>query len=68
MNWPIWLCFFAIFIGVLNAEWYGSPLLSGGPSTLHPIAYEPALLVGLDRQKRELFLELWRSSVGGLPE
>ena len=46
----------------------GSPLLSGGPSTLHPIAYEPALLVGLDRQKREIFLDLWRSSVGGMPE
>jgi ABC-type Fe3+ transport system substrate-binding protein len=46
----------------------GSPLLSGGPSTLHPIAFSPTLLVGLDRQKREIFLDLWRSSVGGIRE
>jgi len=44
----------------------GAPLLSGGPSTLAPIAFSPALLVGLDRQKREIFLDLWRASVGRL--
>lgn len=58
----------SLIVSFGSGEDGGSPLLSGGPSTLHPIAYEPALLVGLDRQKRELFLELWRSSVGGLPE
>jgi ABC-type Fe3+ transport system substrate-binding protein len=46
----------------------GSLLLSGGPSTLHPVAFSPALLVGLDRQKRELFLDLWRASVGAMGE
>ncbi|MGF1593861.1 MAG: ABC transporter substrate-binding protein [Kiloniellaceae bacterium] len=46
----------------------GSSLLSGGPSTLHPIPFSPALLVGLDLQKREIFLDLWRSSVGHIRE
>ena len=47
-----------------TAEGDGPPMLSEGPSSLRPIAFSPALLVGLDQQKRELFLELWRSSVG----
>lgn len=40
-------------------------LISGGASTLRPIALSPALLVGLDQQKRELFLKLWHASLGG---
>ncbi|MCL5776819.1 ABC transporter substrate-binding protein [Limibaculum sp. FT325] len=35
--------------------------LAGAPSALRPIALTPALLVGLDRQKRALFTALWRS-------
>jgi ABC-type Fe3+ transport system substrate-binding protein len=31
-------------------------------ANLRPIRLSPALLVGLDRQKRQLFLERWRSS------
>ncbi|HMA14331.1 MAG TPA: extracellular solute-binding protein, partial [Kiloniellaceae bacterium] len=58
----------SLIVSFGGAEDGASPLLSGGASTLHPIAYEPALLVGLDRQKREIFLDLWRSSVGGMPE
>ncbi|MBK0399807.1 ABC transporter substrate-binding protein [Limibaculum sp. M0105] len=38
--------------------------LSGTPSTLRPIALSPALLVGLDRQKRALFTAQWRSIMG----
>ena len=33
-------------------------------STLRPLAFSPALLVGLDRQKRQLFIDSWRSSFG----
>lgn len=58
----------SLIVSFGNAEDGASPLLSGGPSTLAPIAYSPALLVGLDRQKRELFLDLWRASVGGTKE
>lgn len=32
-------------------------------STLRPLAFSPTLLVGLDRQKRDLFIDLWRSSL-----
>jgi ABC-type Fe3+ transport system substrate-binding protein len=58
----------SLIVSFGSSEEGGSPLLSGGPSTLHPIAFSPALLVGLDRQKREIFLDLWRSSVGGIGE
>ena len=58
----------SLIVPVGSGEEGGSSLLSGGPSTLHPIAFSPALLVGLDRQKREIFLDLWRSSVGGIGE
>jgi len=34
-------------------------------TNLRPIPLSPALLVGLDRQKRALFLERWRSSFPG---
>ncbi|WP_159591313.1 ABC transporter substrate-binding protein [Chelativorans xinjiangense] len=33
------------------------------PQTLRPIAMTPALLVGLDRAKREIFLEQWRAAL-----
>jgi len=32
-------------------------------SALRPMAFSPALLVGLDRQKRKLFFDLWRSNL-----
>ncbi|HEU0221905.1 MAG TPA: ABC transporter substrate-binding protein [Paracoccaceae bacterium] len=39
------------------------PLLPGGDDDmLRPIPLTPALLVGLDQQKRARFLELWRST------
>lgn len=34
------------------------------PSTLRPLAFSPAHLVGLDRHKRQLFIDQWRSSLG----
>ncbi|MEZ5829585.1 MAG: ABC transporter substrate-binding protein [Dongiaceae bacterium] len=43
----------------------GSTTLSGTTPALRPIAFSPSLLVGLDRQTRENFLKLWRSSLGG---
>ena len=39
--------------------------LSGAVPTLRPIALSPALLIGLDKQTRDNFLALWRSSLGG---
>lgn len=39
-----------------------APLLDGMPN-LRPIAFSPVLLVGLDREKRRLFLELWNQSI-----
>jgi len=38
--------------------------LSGAVPTLRPIALSPALLIGLDQQTQQNFLELWRSSLG----
>jgi len=39
------------------------------PSTLRPLAFSPAHLVGLDRHKRQLFIDQWRASLGiGLDE
>jgi ABC-type Fe3+ transport system substrate-binding protein len=35
------------------------------PSVLRPIAFSPALLVGLDRLKKEQFLAAWRSGIQG---
>jgi len=32
--------------------------------TLRPIPLSPALLIGLDKQTRDNFLALWRSSLG----
>lgn len=43
----------------------GSTTLSGAAPALRPIAYSPELLVGLDRQMREIFLGLWHASLGG---
>ncbi|WP_284736125.1 ABC transporter substrate-binding protein [Dongia deserti] len=43
----------------------GLAALSGAVPTLRPIALSPALLIGLDRQTRDNFLALWRSSLGG---
>ncbi len=43
----------------------GPAALSGAVPTLRPIALSPALLIGLDRQTRDNFLALWRSSLGG---
>lgn len=43
----------------------GTTTLSGAVPALRPIAFSPALLVGLDRQTRDNFLRLWRSSLGG---
>ncbi|HKJ63193.1 MAG TPA: ABC transporter substrate-binding protein [Hyphomicrobiales bacterium] len=43
-----------------------STLLAHGTAdlqTLRPIAMTPALLVGLDKAKREIFLEQWRAAV-----
>lgn len=43
-----------------------SALLAHGaadPQTLRPIAMTPALLVGLDKAKREIFLEQWRAAL-----
>lgn len=42
----------------------GPAALSGAVPALRPIALSPALLIGLDRQTRENFLSLWRSSLG----
>lgn len=33
------------------------------PSTLRPLSFSPAHLVGLDRHKRQLFIDQWRSSL-----
>jgi len=43
----------------------GPSSLSGAVPTLRPIALSPVLLIGLDRQTRDNFLALWRSSLGG---
>ena len=43
----------------------GPTSLPGAIPTLRPIALSPALLIGLDRQTRDNFLALWRSSLGG---
>jgi ABC-type Fe3+ transport system substrate-binding protein len=43
----------------------GPASLTGAVPTLRPIALSPALLIGLDKQTRENFLALWRSSLGG---
>lgn len=37
------------------------------PQTLRPIAMTPALLVGLDGAKREIFLEQWRAALPASP-
>ncbi|WP_265517395.1 ABC transporter substrate-binding protein [Nitratireductor luteus] len=37
------------------------------PQTLRPIAMSPALLVGLDRAKREIFLRQWRAALPASP-
>ncbi|WP_210162567.1 ABC transporter substrate-binding protein [Cucumibacter marinus] len=37
--------------------------LTGGPSTLRPIALSPALLAGLDQHKRRLFTDVWRQNL-----
>ncbi|HEY1385703.1 MAG TPA: ABC transporter substrate-binding protein [Dongiaceae bacterium] len=42
----------------------GPSSLTGAVPTLRPIALSPALLIGLDKQTRENFLALWRSSLG----
>jgi ABC-type Fe3+ transport system substrate-binding protein len=42
----------------------GPASLTGAVPTLRPIALSPALLIGLDKQTRENFLALWRSSLG----
>jgi ABC-type Fe3+ transport system substrate-binding protein len=42
----------------------GATILSGALPALRPIAFSPALLVGLDRQTREVFLRLWHASLG----
>ncbi len=39
------------------------PQLAGSQPLLRPIALTPALIVGLDQQKRALFLKQWRDSV-----
>ena len=39
-----------------------APSLDGMPN-LRPIAFSPVLLVGLDQEKRRLFLELWNQSI-----
>ncbi len=53
----------SLIVQVGGTESEEHPLLSAGASTLRPIPFSPALLVDLDRQKRRLFLDLWRSSV-----
>jgi ABC-type Fe3+ transport system substrate-binding protein len=42
----------------------GPAAMSGAVPTLRPIALSPALLIGLDKQTRDNFLGLWRSSLG----
>ncbi|MBC8129764.1 MAG: ABC transporter substrate-binding protein [Rhizobiaceae bacterium] len=39
-----------------------APSLDGSPN-LRPIAFSPVLLVGLDAQKRKLFLDVWNQSI-----
>ena len=39
-----------------------APSLDGMPN-LRPIAFSPVLLVGLDKEKRRLFLDLWNQSI-----
>ncbi|MCT9000554.1 hypothetical protein NYR58_19410, partial [Chelativorans intermedius] len=41
---------------------------SADARTFRPVAMTPALLVGLDRAKREIFLEEWRAALprGGM--
>jgi iron(III) transport system substrate-binding protein len=43
----------------------GPTSLTGAVPTLRPIALSPVLLIGLDKQTRDNFLALWRSSLGG---
>ncbi len=38
-------------------------LPGGGPSTLRPIALSPVMLVGLDHDKRAIFLDQWRQNL-----
>lgn len=49
------------FTGAADEEEAATLAVEG--SSLRPIAFSPALLVGLDRHKRKLFVDLWRSSV-----
>ncbi|WP_420406356.1 ABC transporter substrate-binding protein [Nisaea sp.] len=44
----------------------GSNSIQLPDSSLRPIKFSPVLLVGLDAQKKALFLDLWRSSVSQL--
>lgn len=40
-------------------------VIRASSSSLRPIEFTPALLVGLDRHKRRLFLDLWKSGIAG---
>lgn len=42
-----------------------APAIRATQSSLRPIALTPALLVGLDRHKRKLFLDVWKSGIAG---
>lgn len=40
-----------------------APFADGDPQSLRPVPFSPALLVGLDRAKRDIFLSQWRAAL-----
>jgi len=53
----------ALIVSFDEAAKAGSKILAGAPANLRPMALSPVQLVGLDRHKRKIFIQLWRSSV-----
>lgn len=53
----------SLIVSLDDTEKDGPQILHGNPPSLRPMAFSPALLVGLDRQKRKIFVRLWRASI-----
>ncbi len=53
----------ALIVSFDGAAEDDTAVLPTAASSLRPITFSPALLVGLDRQKRRVFVELWRASI-----
>jgi len=53
----------SLIVSLGNTMNQGAQNLHATPPNLRPIAFTPALLVGLDRQKRKLFVRRWHASI-----